>query len=270
MAIIVSTSSVNKARGFTLVELIAVLVILGIVAAIGSQFVVTTIDSYDSVQKRTKLTNRGKVVIEQITRQIRGAAPNSVRVSPSGTCVEFLPLLAGTNYIGSVPDSNNGAAATGSVNTASYTVPAGTSASHVIIGALDSGEIYSSGSPNARVGTSIGAGTYSSAGFSSSHIFLRNSVSQRIFLASAPVTFCLIGSTLYQYTTYTFSTSGLSDVGHGGTSAIMAEGVSTSSQAFNLSVGTEDFNTSLTIALGFNVGGQQADLTQEVLIRNVP
>lgn len=95
-----SRSLRGKAMGFTLVELIAVIVILGIVSALGSGFLISISDSYHKAQMRAKLIAKGRVVTEQISRQLRIAVPNSLRVSASGNCVEFFPSVAGANYIG--------------------------------------------------------------------------------------------------------------------------------------------------------------------------
>lgn len=260
-----------RSAGFTLIELITVIVILGIVAGIGSSFIVNTVDSYDAVQKRSKLVNHGRLVVEQITRQIRVAVPNSVRVSGTGNCVEFMPLVSGATYIGDLPDSDNGAAAVATVSTAPFSLGLG-SANHVTVGALTSTEIYANGSPNGRVGAgALGAGPpYTSVNFSSAHQFIRNSVNQRIFLSDNPKRFCLIGTTLYEYSSYGFSTAALSDLDPGGSSSVMAEDVSTSGQAFTLTAGSENLNTALDVSLNFSAGSNQITLTQQVLVRNVP
>ena len=117
--------------GFTLVELVTVLVILGIVSAIGSSFVISTTDSYNQVQERTKLTSRGRLAIEQMARQLRIAVPNSIRVSGTGNCVEFLPVVAGVRYINDVPDEENGMLSTSSITTFNFSLGLG-SANHVV------------------------------------------------------------------------------------------------------------------------------------------
>ncbi|MFL0802103.1 MAG: type II secretion system GspH family protein [Agarilytica sp.] len=258
-------------RGFTLVELITVLVILGLVASIGTGFIVSVVDSYDTTQRRSKLINRGRLVIEQMTRQIRIALPNSVRVSPSGNCVEFLPIVAGTTYLNDVPDSGNAAASVNSVTTAPFSLGLG-SVNHISIGALVSTEIYSSGSPNSRVSAgALGAGPpYTVVNFSGLHVFDRNSVNQRIFLTDDPLRFCLIGSTLYRYSNYGLLTSALSDLDPGGDVSVMGDDVGTSTQAFVLSQGSENFNTSIDVSLDFSNGSNQITLSQQILVRNVP
>ncbi len=266
------SSYAKRIQGFTLIELITVLVILGIVAAIGSNFLVTTVDTYDTVQKRTKLLNRGRTAIEQMARQIRIAVPNSVRVSGSGNCIEFMPIVAGANYLSDVPDNQNLAPATSNIPTSPFSQDFGTAA-HVIVAGLDTNEIYATGSGISRVGVgALGAGpSYNSIPLASAHRFFRNSNSRRVFIAANPQRFCLIGTSLLEYSGYGLSTAAISDLAPmGSNSSVISENVSANGVAFALSAGSEDINTSVDIALSFSNGGNSVSLTQQVLIRNVP
>ena len=261
----------NKSQGFTLIEMIAVLVILGIVAAIGSSFVVSTIDSYNEVQERVKLIAKGRTVIEQMTRQLRQALPNAVRVSASGSCIEFMPLLGGANYTGLIPDTNNTVNATTSIPTLPFVLASGTPA-HVIVAALSQDEVYSTGTPNSRVnaGTFSGSSPYSSIPLATSHRFERSSVSNRAYVAASPRRFCVTSSSVFRYSDYTFDTGTLGDGNPGGTSTLMAQNVVAGGTAFVISSGSEDRGMAVDISLLFVEGGNQVALSQQVLVRNVP
>ncbi len=95
--------------GFTLVELIAVIVILSILASMGASFVVNIMDSYQATQRRALLLNKARPALERITRQLRGALPYSARLAAGGRCIEFVPIAAGGSYLDAVPDLANGA-----------------------------------------------------------------------------------------------------------------------------------------------------------------
>lgn len=83
-------------KGFTLIELIMVILLLGIVATISVQFVsLSTKGAIDS-SNRQKQALKGVVISERVTRELREALPGSVRVS--GNCVSFVPIKGAGYY----------------------------------------------------------------------------------------------------------------------------------------------------------------------------
>ncbi len=255
-------------RGFTLVELITVIVVLSIVAAIGSGFVVTAVDSYRDTQQRAKLVHKGRLAIEQMTRQLRMALPHSVRHSASGNCIEFMPIVGGANYLTSVPDSGNGMPGTTSIKTSTVNATATTPA-YVVIGGLSSADIYA-GAARADFG-SIG-GPPPVVNLDGNHVFIRNSINRRLFLVDDPMRFCVTGGDLYEYSGYGLDPAAPTDANPGGTSVRIVSDVAVpdGSQAFDLSGGSEDRNTAVLINLIFQQGNTSVELNHQVLVRNVP
>lgn len=257
-------------QGFTLVELIMVMVILGLVSSIGASFLVQTLDAYKVSEVQGKLIQRGRLALEQMSRQLHMATPNSLRVSSSGNCLEFMPVVAGSYYQTVLPDVENQRAEVSSVATSPFSLGLGTAA-HVVVAPFSPSELYTSAKPSARVGIgSLGAGPYSTVPFSANHQFLRNSNQRRLYLSANPKRFCLIGTSLLSYENYGFSTSALNDANPGGDSNVIANGVATSGTAFALSPGSEDRNALILINLQFSDRGRSIDLNHQVLIKNVP
>jgi MSHA biogenesis protein MshO len=248
--------------GFTLIEMIAVIVILSIISALGFSFVHTTLESYNATINRGKLITKGRLALERMTRQIRAAVPNSVRVV--GDCVEFLPIAGGGNYVGTVPDVANGITALATITTATHSIDFGTEA-YVVLGGLNTSEIYGASPASLEILSSRSSGNLV---LSAAKQWQRNSLNQRFFLAEQPQAFCVNGTNLEYYAAYTGATSYLttSIPSSGGDTVVDGVGA----HLFTVSNGTEDRNTTLTIAMTFTGGGESVALNQEVYIRNVP
>lgn len=257
-------------RGFTLIELVTVIVVLSIVAAFSTQFIVTSLDSYSTNKRSNDLVNTSRAAMEQIARYLRSAVPNSARVSSSGNCLEVMPSTGGAFYEGQVPDAENGAASVSSVVTSSFSLGLG-DAEHAVIGALDSSEIYTASSPSARADINSTVGNpIQSIQFDLPHRFMRNSINQRVYVGESPKRFCLAGGSLVLYENYGLITTAMDDSDPGGGRVLMANNVSAQGSAFQLSAGTEDRSASVDMSLVFSLSNTRVALQQTVLIRNVP
>jgi MSHA biogenesis protein MshO len=88
----------TKQQGFSLIELVAVIVILGVLATASVRFIVFGTQIYVEANDRQIVLSKSRFAIERMTREIRGAIPNSVRVSSSESCIEFTPIKASGAY----------------------------------------------------------------------------------------------------------------------------------------------------------------------------
>jgi MSHA biogenesis protein MshO len=90
----------SKERGFTLVEMIMVIVITGIIGGMVAVFLKAPIQQYMDVSRRADMTDIADTALRRIGRDLRLALPNSVRVTTVGsnTYLEFLPTTGGGRY----------------------------------------------------------------------------------------------------------------------------------------------------------------------------
>lgn len=88
----------RRLRGVTLVEMIVVIVVSGILLSIVGMFTRNQIGSYIDVANRTELADTADTALRRMAREIRGALPNSVRVSAAGNILEFVPIRDAGRY----------------------------------------------------------------------------------------------------------------------------------------------------------------------------
>ena len=89
-----------RASGFTLVEMIVVIAIAGIVAAMVAVFIRAPVEAYVDTARRARLTEQADTALRRLARDVRTALPNSVRVVAVGTSsyLEFVPTLGVGRY----------------------------------------------------------------------------------------------------------------------------------------------------------------------------
>ncbi len=89
----------KKQAGFTLVEMIVVIVITGIIGGMVAMFIRAPVQGYVDSARRAELTDIADTAMRRMARDVRTAVPNSVRSTYcTAPCVEFLPTKDGGRY----------------------------------------------------------------------------------------------------------------------------------------------------------------------------
>ena len=87
--------------GFTLVEMIVVMVITGIIGGMVAILIKAPVQGYVDSARRAEMTDVADTALRRLARDIRTAVPNSVRVPNQAgvsTYIEFLPTRDGGRY----------------------------------------------------------------------------------------------------------------------------------------------------------------------------
>ena len=301
------TASLPKhlSKGFTLVEMIAAIVVSAILAIGIVDYIGRSVEGFDSSANRNQLASAGRTAISRLAMEIHNALPNSIRTtsaSPSGDqCIEFIPVRASTTYL-TAPVTGPGATTFDVVDF----VPSlhGAAGGFAVIYPNSASELYDSdngspaGWPNFPDRGRI-QGISSIADSSSpdqttitlvkSHRFDRRSPSERFFVVDEPISYCIKGDKLYRYTDYVFYAS-QSDTEEGVSGCAVASGDNclpnyssapdkmlitdsidnTGLTAFSVGSQTLTRNALVAIQLNLTSEGDVVNLTHEVLTRSVP
>jgi MSHA biogenesis protein MshO len=94
-------AAVKSGRGFTLMEMVLAIIILGIVGTSFGVFIIPAVNAHLALQNRAALIDSAEIALRRMARDIRIALPNSVRVSNSvtdGFAIESIPTVDGGRY----------------------------------------------------------------------------------------------------------------------------------------------------------------------------
>lgn len=88
----------EHADGFTLIEIVIVIAIVGIISASLAPIITQFMNAYEAELRRGALVDRAQLVLDRISREVRLALPNSIRVDGGGITLELLRTLDGGRY----------------------------------------------------------------------------------------------------------------------------------------------------------------------------
>ncbi len=273
----------QAARGFTLVEAIIVIVIVGALGAVVGQFIVPPVQAYLATQARAAMLDQADLALRRIGRDLRIALPNSTRVTPSGLALELIPTTGAARY---KTDAND-RLEFGTLDTGFDLVgpPLTLGASQQLVfynlgPAVLGSDAYAANSSvgeqansNRRTSTTA-AGTVSSitmsslaglpvAGFAPPY---------RVFAVESPVTYRCESGRLMRYAGYGFLAT-QPDPPSSGTAALLASGVSAcrfSADATAVASRAGLINLALTLAGTTSSGSESVTLHHAVHVDNLP
>lgn len=294
-------SSARTQRGFSLVEIVVVIFVMGIISIGLMDFITNSAGGYASTARRNQLSSAGRVVFDRLAMELHNAVPFSVRTTtPLATtnsfgvakdqCIEFLPTMAATNYVN--PRFRPAAVSATDFDVID-TVPdqVGESGRYAVIYPTDVADLYKDAYTTTEVifavaiadaDTGDGVQELDPTG---DYRYTYRSPDERLFITTEPVSFCVSGSRLYRYANYGFHATQRIPEGPAGACAGSCLPDSTPDRVLLtdmidnsvLSAGPFDYlgttrrrNGVIQIELNFSEAGDSVRLNHEVLQQAAP
>ncbi len=275
------TTTFHPMRGFTLVEVIIVMVITGIIGGIIAMFIRVPVKNYVDTAGRAELTDIADTAVRRMARELRLAVPNSIRLINPQT-IEFVPTKTGGRYLASedaAPAPNPFLSFTNTSSTTFTVVGAMPTGKQAIV-ANDNIVVYNEGSGTANVWETVGnrALVQSVAGnvitlASNPYAIPSPPVPHplnRFLVTNGPVRYACSGTNLMRYERYAFSLVPVATPAS--TPAILAGNVNRCVFVYTPTANTRTGVVTLTLELQRtgSTGPEMIELVQQVHVDNTP
>jgi MSHA biogenesis protein MshO len=263
-------------HGFTLIELIIVMVVTGILAVGATTFIRNPTQSYLDSETYANLSDRADTALRRVARDVRNALPNSIRSASNGadTFVEFIPIKSAGRY-------RNDVGTSAADNPLDFSLSADTFdvlGPPVTVMAGDKMVIYNLGTAGAdayeggNIRPLTTTGTLSVLGFNGGTFPLASPSSRFYTVAGAVTLACdMTNHQLLMYSAYAIQStqpSALATLNGLATARQLAVNVNTCQ--INYSSGVTQRTGVITIYLGLNQNGAKVNLMHQINVVNSP
>lgn len=260
-------------NGFTLIELIMVIVIVGILSTITTDIITQPVKSYIDLERRTTLVDSAEMALRRLQRDIRRALPNSVRIT-GGTVLELLHTTDGGRYRAELVSDGSGNILNFSSADSTFDVLGS-------LNATPSGElvVYNLGSATADAyagnnrATISNTSTINSVVLSSAKLFPFQSPQQRFFIIDTPISYSCAGGELRRYDNSIDASYSITSAGPtlASLSYELQAKADTLTCSFRYDAGTATRGGLITLEITLtDAAGESAQLIHQVHVDNMP
>jgi MSHA biogenesis protein MshO len=261
--------------------MVIVIAITGIVAAAVAVFMRRPVEGYVDAARRAELTDIADTALRRVTRDLRTALPNSVRVDATGKYIEYLQTSGGGRYRGDLDSGGLGNILDfTSVDTAFDVigpVPTLTGTESIVVYNLTSDPLVTTanayygdnrGTSASSAGSTVSFTAPKPGGVSSPFPF--SSPGKRFQVVQYPVTYrCDLGTgQLTRYWNYTIVLAQPTPPS-GGSSALLADNITACNFTYTTSA-TSGRTGVVSLSLQIERNGEKVQLFQQVHVNNVP
>ncbi|QFU24641.1 type II secretion system GspH family protein [Shewanella eurypsychrophilus] len=272
-----------RSSGFTLVEMVMVIIILGVLVLGVSSFVILGTRIFVESTSVDQVLSQSRFVMERMTREIRNAVPNSLRVTNNPAtfqCIEFVPIQGSASYL-DIPIAPAASALTATVMIPSQGI---NPAQQMLVYPLLPEHIYSA-TPIATEGRLLDIASFADIDTNTTTItfdravrFSEASPRSRFFMVRNAVSYCFFANgNIRRYNSYNMFrvTQPTPDqMGGDAASALMAESVVISDTSpiwpISYTPGTLSNNAVVQLTPQFAVNEQAFQYQHQVQVVNVP
>lgn len=240
-------------KGFTLIELVIVIIILSVLGIATSSYISTGVNIYTDIAGRDKSINSLRFVIERMRREVANALPNSAVINNG--CLRFTPIEASSLYASNFPifPLLNDAASIAMVTASDYVFATG---DRVAVYLLSDTDLYDNAGllqDNEQV-KSIDSISTDTVQFSADESYALGSPAKRFFVIRNSVAYCFKNATITRSVNQ-------------GSEVLMATNIT---GAFSVAVPTLQRNSLVQVTFLLDFEGQEAAFEETLHINNVP